>query len=639
LNKNVTSLEINVEGSLLSAEAASLWEKLENLLDELDTAPANKQHGVFLILAGSHSDFSESFLNELRTELLLDDFYLRIRKTQEIVTRIFQSRHLWVFGFDGDCYGSYFDLALACDYRFCFHPLAQCGFHEISAQGLFPTLGGFRYRMSQNPRSRKEWQKTSVFHAKEAVALGLIEAVDYSTTWKQDISRWITEKITDYTPETPADIEQKKSTSNNNIEKLITEPAFKKISDVLDHERDPHADEQSHIFEYGWKYLTGDSKHFTTDNAFAVLTYFCARRMLNSYFLSWWARRGKLLGSLVKYTPSKVLAIYIDLNNLIPPVQALVRLIDSGYVIYFYAHRAIELREGLDLIFTRFERNYPKDKIDSYWSKGVCWFVGDVNESSQPNPIMKWYPDDKLTVSTQGENLSFLRFEGNRSGSLCGWAEFSVAEFAPETTSLGPYKVVRVMSDGIIQTKQLSNAHMDLSTFVRSLLLDELINISVISTKDILRTLTLLKEEGWRYIAEENSWEYFLRSRDESYDDSTIGTRIGSLEVSEKCWQLGVWREVKQLVKLRSTQEPHNSDNPHILLSQHLCYFAALIVNIIEQEQFVQNQTEADIFISEVIGFPKQLGTPLAFVKNQGRSRFNHYINQHWPDSTLLTEG
>ncbi len=636
MKHKVVSFEIKTEGSLLSRDSAHLWDELTSLLDDLEKVPDDAQCGVFLILEGSHSDFSISFLNELRSELFLDELYGRMRKAQKIVQRIFKSRHTWVFGFDGDCFGNYFDLALACDYRFCFHPLAQCGFHEIATHGLFPTLGGLKHRIPQNLRSRKEWLKSSVFNVNEAVYQGFIDAVDYSTTWKKDIAHWIEEKISDGQPSSvKKDHSERPPIDTDDPENLTKGIAFKKISDLLSTEQNNESQNRSNIFEYGFRHLTADSKHYSADEAFAVIAYFCARRMLNSHFLNWWARRGQLLGSLVEYTPSKVQVVYIDLNHLIPPVQALARLIDSGYVIFFYAHRVLELQEGLDLIYTRFERNYSKEKVESYWLKGVCWFVGDVDEKNQPNPIMRWYPDDRLIVHAKEKSLSFLRFEGNRGSSICGWAELSVNSFDSEEISSDLYRVVRVMSDGIISTKQLPNAKMDLSTFIRSLFLEELINVSISSTKDIIRTLGTLKEEEWRYIAEENSWEYFLRSRDESYRESSIGTEVGALQVSERCWKLGVWREVKQLVKSKATQGSYDLKNSYIFLSQHFCYFAALLANIIEKEKLVKSRSEADIFVSEVAGFPKHLGTPLSFMESQGKSRFHHYIDRHWPQSTL----
>jgi hypothetical protein len=191
------------------------------------------------------------------------------------------------------------------------------------------------------------------------------------------------------------------------------------------------------------------------------------------------------------------------------------------------------------------------------------------------------------------------------------------------------YEIARIMSDGIVKTEKMVSGQVDLSTVVRSLFLEEILSIAGALQGATGKLLPALRDAGWGYIADDNSWEYFLRAREEIFKVRASQIKLGSMAVNSEVWQMGVWREGRELAK-QNGKKNRFTWNP-VYISRHFATYAALLASQVTRSGLVRNAEEADRFVSGCLGFPADLGTPLTFREMLGQKRYEYYCQRFWP--------
>lgn len=336
-------------------------------------------------------------------------------------------------------------------------------------------------------------------------------------------------------------------------------------------------------------------------------------RMLLSQPFFIWLERQLLFSRAKRHVAMPSLApVVIDLEFLVPSVETITRLIESGFSVVLASSDVQRQKEALELLAARLERSFLKEEAVDFWQKGIFWASFEAGTAIEGMHVLRWYPDDQVQILSGGEDLSFLRFMGNRGNTKVGWAEIS--SDSDLDLSHDTVRLAGLINEGLILTRRLEQ--IKLSTVIRTFFLAEMIDMAKKMEGGMTRLLPILREVGWGYIADENSWEYFLRTKDEGLATHVETPTLGILSLPQKVWQLGLWKEAREISVNR-----HRGLRGGILLSHHFAMFAGLLVDQIVNERLTESFDAADILVGELVGFPSKLGSPASYVARKTKQR------------------
>ena len=621
LNINIQEFPIDYTGSLLSKHALSFIERLEAFVQGLPQNQEVKQ-GVVLLQRGDRSDLTTDWLLELQEESLLDELYLRILRLRRLIESIRLHNSTWVYASEGSAMGLYFDLALACDLRFSFRVESLFGYPDI-VQGIWPFGGQMEQETWRRLRGRRAWLKEPCMVARRAKTCGFIDYVSDQKEWRREIMLWFRNHLIYEVPEEKPFVEKRSKERSPEGEVEFFRHAFNVIAKAPLIQAGGRQSENA--FDLGWGLVKSSPKQLPRQDLGYVLAYISAQQSFRAEYQSWLERFVALKTQPVENV-SDSNVVYIDVDYLVPPVQCFLRLVERKITIAFVGMDPGTLKEALGLMFVRVERELgPKDAA-ILWRDSVIWFVGKIEPAR--GPVLRWTLDDKVFVLGEFGQLELLRFLGNRGRADCGWAEIKMLEGAP-----GPNEALlplaALISDGIVRSKPVGKGQIRLSTFIRSVFLEEIIRVSRSYSGGLAKALESLAEEGWEFIGEEAAWEPFLRARQSSYVVDAGDVRLGSLQIGAEAWKLVLWKQVRELVKRTKSSEVLFSNATS--LSFHFATLAGITTQLIISSELVDDQRAANALVCQALGFPKALGTPLFFAEARGSERLVYYGQQYWP--------
>lgn len=612
----VLEFELNLSHSPLAAKSVDEIDRFIHFAEVQNRLHERK--AIIVTLKANHHFIDLELLHELKNEIYFDELFGRIIKLQYLAQHISRSSHFWIFVHANDCLGALFDLALAFDYRFCFNSRALVGFPSI-AGSLLPFVGPFIQRYGRSSRRRGRWIKRSVLRASDAVDVNLLNFVTDHSDWRTDVVRWVYQFLSD---------EKSLSSDPLSLEMPNSSEIMKEALDrIAQDDLLAKARPGRETFEGTWS-LASQVRGTDHKALYAAIAYMCSRTLVSRDFIKWAERHLSTGGSLYWLEPERSKIAYVDMEFLAPPIKPLVRLIESGFKVIFCSSDERRLKEGVELMYARFERHLTKIDAQDLWRNGIAWYTGDITSVNE-FPVIQWLANDRVRINTIDGELVFLRFLGNRGSAECGWAELSLDDLNSLNKYHQSYEIARLMSDGIVKSCRLVKGQVELSTAVRSFFLEEILTVASTLQGATGKLLPALRDAGWGYVADDNSWEYFLRAREETYRIPASAIRVGSISVNSEMWHLGVWREGREGAR-QGSKKDRGLWNP-VSISRHFATYAAMIAEQVCKSGLVRDAKEADRFVSECLGFPANLGTPLTFLESLGRRRFTYYCQRFWP--------
>jgi enoyl-CoA hydratase/carnithine racemase len=571
-------VEFSSEFSLMEANAEPLRKTLWDLVEEADTANVT---AVMVKQTSAVSDLSKSWLVELQDSALLVLLTQRLQNLSELLRRIRECQVPWIYSSSSSVWGSYLELALACNKRLWFAPYARLGLPDLDF-GVPPPCGEFERLTRKSSGFDKFWKSSSSHSAMEAYNHGIIDFVSTANDWLE-LSEEIAKGMAHGKPQLyfPAN-------------KKDAQPGKQKVNPTLQAAR-----------------------------SFLSLSY---QRWMSDRIL----RSSQVLHTLGRSTVPQVV---IDLDYLAPPTDSLKRLLDAQTNIVFVSADSKSLCQSLDLVYSRLERLVGSQKANNYWNEFVSWYQGAPIEKY--DICLRWSVDDQLWFTHNEKQSSFVRLEGNGRDAAGGLLEWSGDLEHSETQSPDPciLGLANYLSDGFVKSKPVGKERVPLSVFLRSLFFEELLRIAPYKDGDFGALIEALSKRGWGFAGHEENWDRFLTTRQDAYSYGDPETMFGAMTMSKVLWELGSWKHAKAKAKRQGANKSEYWNSTAI--NVHMAIYLGIIAMHIWQEGLVKTIEDSDLLCSSALGFPVHYGTPLGYIFGRSQRRLLHYSQSKWPELNL----
>lgn len=575
-------------GSTLSRSVDQELDVFEELMAKVyQTAARSKLDAVIWIQKVPVHDFHESWLEETGKTLQRDDLRWRLRRWYRLRQNIQYSPVPWFFVTEHSCQGTFFEMMLVCQRRFIFNRETWFGFPEI-AIGSMPPLGWVASQLGKKPRLIEQWQKRPLMRAEEVVQQGLVDAALTWKDWRLQLLPWAARQIETFYQEQP----------QRSKAQLIVDAASALWPDkaIRDQARSP-------IQIHG----TAPKLRETPNTTDYVLLDTAAHFYCQPLYEAWLERN--LRQTRTWGEPPHYELVYLDVNEALPPLSLVTRLLDSGYRLCFIATAADILRQGLDVLFVQLDTYYRRGVLQAF-ERQLAWYVGETPQEPQ-------YP-------TLGFG-AFRNFQFNlRELRIRGWALAAqsvprqTAEIADDHASRG--NLLRTFFDGIhcIASPQKPRPAL---YYVKSLTLQALVSYAEQSGEALPTLLEQLRNLGWHLLGSERHWARFIEYR------STIQSRVpiadpdsvGSLAIDRKLLYTPHWRGVCEMAAARHAKEGQQRGPGY--LQSYLVGFCAKLAQALVQTGCLQTAEQADLYVADALGFPETWGTAGIFEERTGIAR------------------
>jgi len=632
--ENFHFYEIEFTSALLAKNARPEFEKFRaTVLGYI--AEGKRQQTPVRLLFLQKGDLHESFgdwLHELGDDVLLDELYGRILGLRQLFAELRFANVFTVYGFAGNCFGTFFELALCCHRIYSFDSRALVGFPDMRL-GLFPVAGVFQDLCQKFGWHRKTWEKHAVLTVAQAFELGLIRLATDALDWQDIIKRRlaklsapiITKEINGRLATSRLGAAKNHAANSSDEASALLAKALATIeaSGYLKETAPP-----SRSWDLIWDLLKLKEKSMDRFQLNVIVSYLSAKQLVSREFISALGRSIKA-GLPPRLRPPAITSyyVYIDADQLAPPAQTVRRLLESGYALCFLASETAVLQETLDLIYSRLERDPLAAKALEAWRRSVVWAIEAPETGKEDRlPLLSWTVDDRVRLKAGTAACELLRLAGNRGDAPAGWSELAGPALNDVDALVAELPILKCLSDGIVPTAFVTADQVRLSTFLRSAFLEEIVEVAAHAAGGLGRVLEALRDTGWSVVGDEANWEHFLRLRQEIYAVPASAVAFAGFSVN-RTWQLTSWREVRRQVKEKAGGDMSN----RMAVSHHFAALCGLLAKQVAADaRRLAPAVHADIFVCEALGFPASLGTPLAFLETWGRVRVENYTRKYW---------
>ena len=618
---------------LLPSEIYPLEEGAMDFWNKLFSEAIKKEHEgpscIIVLQNPATSLHTKEWLKSLKENLLLSELCDRmgfIRRTIQIVS---QSEKNIYFLSQASCFGWYFDLAMASQKIFSFNSESFFGFPEIPSGG-FPCGGTLEKLSSSQKRQSDFWLRKCVFSAQEALELDWLDYVGDFWSWLENKKNFLLSKHQSR--------RQKVSDVQNSLEKqLIDSSEINASSEQLIKRDGGYVDFMFRSWDASWRVIQNSSKGPNSGNQEQLLLYFGARHYLSASYQIWCARDSWLFEPnkepirhlIERPVQDKVVCVVLS-ESMIPPARPLIRLLRRGYVIVFVAQQAEHQRANLELLFGRLERVVPLVEAQKLWRERVCWILSD-QLPPEKNIRLMWNGDDQLLIfQSHSSAFVFQRIEGNKGNASSGWCEFSTSDLN-QSISHRVLELVNAMSNGVIPCKPVGIEMIPMTLFIRSAILELLLNFSAQSSGGINAVLDGLAANGWGFLANQAAWDYFLVHREGTFSVDPNQLKVGSLSLHKDVWEIGHWKSAVSFIEQKRSQINDRTEISSAELSMRFSVFCGLLALTIARQGFVNSDEDADRLVQTAAGFPASLGTPLECIKMRGNVTTSYLAQKYWP--------
>jgi hypothetical protein len=618
---------------LLSSQGMVVLDKLLEVAEQIAKADVPEKY-VSLVLQGSATDRNMLWYDDLNRHLLLAETFSRIMKFRWLLSLIRKSQVPWIFLSADHCLGSTWELALACHRRYWFSEVSQVGFPNIAVGG-FPSGGTVEVLAKTNPKFKEFWQASPTVSSRLAFQNNYITFCSVvGDTWRQDYPDLLgLEPFTDHLISSSS--VKTRTFTRSDISETFGDEAKEVVADQLDAMRSRVKTEgapSGAIWEYCWGLIKQRNKFKDSRELGRLIALMSARFYHSRNYQSF------IYANCIKFQaenlPNKagepIVRLMIDLNFLIPPTKLLTSILNAGVHVIFVSTESKTLMSALNMVFNRLERMIGADSARFLWKKQVAWFSGFAD--SRKAPVLRWTVDDRIMIVTNEGTFEYLRLEGNSSQSGKGIMEAlnQMSLNISENKQLA--WIIPLIADGLYDNP-LKNSNLPLSIYVRSSFFQEALRISKHSGKDISNILQSLKQQGWLFAGDEESWDRFLGSRVAIYDFESSYQNLNFVSLSQSEWGIGNLKHARTVSK-RSDDKMNEKWSP-TQISQHLATYLGLLALHLSKSSTNQKLDVVDHIAGVAVGFPIGMGTPVGYLLERGSRRVSDYCHKHWPELSI----
>jgi enoyl-CoA hydratase/carnithine racemase len=644
--RDVVVVKVPPGVSLYGAEAQSFVQALVALHMELQKpAVVAQTKGVLVVQTDVADDATRGWLDELEQDGLLKDVAPRLGQLRWALAAVRHSPVPWAFFSASDCLGSVWELALSCHRRYWFAPNARLGFPDIEV-GAFPPGGLLESLSRRFGKTRERWQSRPVFPAHDAEAEGLIHRCAAEERWEAEAEAVFRELLVNHAgallPETPR---RRLVPFNPNPPSHGDAAAYEQIAAVW-RERSAEPTARPTAWDYCWQLVKERAKLEQPDDLGRLVSHIAARHYLSPEFCVWLASRvvqklgQKSIAATITPRSARAPAVTVDLDYLAPPTECLVRLLRSGggsRRLVFSAQEPKALAVGLNLVFARLERRLGGEAAYDLWHRQVAWNCGMVPEPD--GVVLRFAVDDRLALDHGGRTYTVLRLEGNAGAAAPGVVEWVEGDdLGPSSAPMAVRQVLGDVADAWISTNRAAAGGAPLTVLARSLFFEELLTLAAQTGGDVTVPAEALKKCGWRFAADEESWDRFLKTRADAYVFDREAFGLGPSVVSRSHWEIGSWKHARVVARREASGAAARKWNA-VALSQHLASFAAMMASAFVRDGRLRGddgtgeaaRAAGDALCAVALGFPADYGTPLTWAERRGSGRIERHVARFWP--------
>lgn len=584
--------------------------------EDLHRQPATPYKGVLLLQERAADDRTDTWLNELENDTLFRELASRIDAHRWMLSLVRNAPIPFVYASASDCVGSFWELALSCQRRYWYASGGTLGFPEI-AVGAFPPGGVLESLSRRAGRTRERWAAKPTFTATEALLDGLIHFCLPASDWEKDATAMFLEMLRVNPKSGVREARRRKQKEAIDVAKdnQSRQAAYEQLESVWKQEQIKTHKTPS-AWDYCWQLVKERSRLKDSRQLGSLIGHIAARHFLSQEYLSWLSTH--LVERAVLDVPDKTAAcmppVVVDLNAVAPPTEVLLKLLSHNLRVVFVASEAKALAAAINLLYNRLERATTATMALSLWEPRVTWYQGSADEAR--SLVLRWSVDDRFLVAYEGEAVTFLRLEGSGSTAKPGLMECEARDDGARMLSPQVTTIVGITSGGMIHTRPGKSPSTPLAVHVRSAFFDEMLRIVKNVDGDLALVTEALKANDWRFAADEEAWDRFLKSRIDSYH-----------EAARAHPEIGSWKHARAAGK--KTGGAGRKWNA-TAVSQHLAMFLGLLAQEVSATGRVRDASTADYLCAVALGFPEAYGTPLAYIRRRGISRVTYYASKHW---------
>lgn len=623
-------LRLSLEGSLFDAHGNEFVDQILILAEQIHRGEAQNIDSVFIFQVNDNAERLGGWIQNLDTRIMLHNLAARIEKFRWVLSLIRKSPIPWVYLSRSTCFGSYWELASACDIRMWFSRSAHVGFPEIWC-GSFPPGGTLENIFKTSSRVRDSWHLNPVRSTSDAFEDGIIDflsEVDEFELSALDICKEVIKNHSAFSKRTVHrkseikryDFERDLKARNESLNSLFDAWRSRDIS------HDISRIQQS--WEYCWYVVQNKNMFANSHERGRVIAYICAHYYLSREFKFSMAN---FMLNRIQHNGRHpfvfdVLSIHIDVNLMAPPAEAVRRILDLGLSIIFFAQTAEKLASSLHIIFGKGEM------FGSDWLEKVSWFHGKVIPDNKI--VFRWSSKNKLIVLDKQIRLELLSIEKKQKDQKLNFLEWINPGDNLEQTFA--FQIISLISDGVLRSKKITNVQLPLSIYIKSNVFEELCKFCAFSGLEMDRVLEALKHYGWGVISDPNMWEDFLQERADNFQfERGLKDAFGN-SLTKSIWEASSLKSARLVTKKLGVESKFiSASRAHI--SQHFAVYISMLT--LKLAPLFGGTENSELICSIILGFSSKYGTPLSYLRHYGRRRIAAYTNRIWPEIDSHTIG
>ena len=601
--------------------------------------------GVLLQQEEPAGDVSLSFLEELESELLLDQLAGRLAKWRWLLSLIRNSPIPWLFSTRSECCGSFWELALSCQYRMWFKSDSPVGFPDIEVRA-FPPGGIIESLNKRAGRTMDKWHMTPTSLSRKACEDGLIDFVSDATLW-QETATGLARQLLQVAPKVGVRAERRSKARTDAGEdhhslELSAKVATEQLEKLGQKDSNTFRGYSPSAWQFCWQLVNRRNKLNDQRDLGSIISYIAARHYLSPPYQAW--LRGRLvrqrLAAQQSFTWSRAIPINIVIGVVAPPIIVIDRLLEAEANIIFSCEEASLLANGLNMIYGWLERYLDSAQARRLWNRHVTWYVGAPIRDEAV--VCQCLSNESVTFRLGDRKIEGVRLAGNRSKAPSGVLEYRLPLNEKPTRlhqlCLG---VANLISDGLVKSNTIGSSNWTVTYFTRLSVLGELIELCQTTGRDLEGMTESLRNVGWGFIGQNQSWErFFGPTHLSALADELHPLRIFRSRPNLQN-ELTSWSSAKTLaMKTRPDRLIRKTPWNNTSLSHHLATMVAALTAYIWKAGYVETLASADVLVGQSVGLPVPFGTPMTFAGKRGYRRIERYIEMQWPtfDRSILNE-
>jgi enoyl-CoA hydratase/carnithine racemase len=594
-----------------------------SLIDRIQSRSASKHIGLSpLILFQEKRDVDyRSWSAELKGDLFHVDLLKRLETFRRLLSLVRRTNLPLFFVFQGNCFDTLWEFALACRMVLALDTAALVGFKEISA-GFFPPGGTVEYFFRRRMWAKEKWTILPVMTCEQALDEELVflvantsNPVDATIEWMRTNWEFIANCLDDM-----------KQSRQDSAEDLPSK-AESVIGGAVVHESGM-IPTISRSTEWGWdscwQSLESRNKYENSRKKESKLLNLIANQYFSDRYLAFLqnCKTTVYSGFTGATTPAKI-TIFIDVNDGLPPIKIIFRLLSQNVGLHFVGGDSKVLIGFLEKIFSRLERHSSSEIARDLWERNIFWHAGSRVGNSAIT--LQWTHDDFFSIASDGVKTPFYRPCGNNYDAEVGPCEMVQQDLPSQPNSL---QILSLVADSVVRSAGVTELGIPISVWLRSKALEEILRLSVLFGKDVDSILKSLGDLGWKSTSEEASWSTFLYTRYTRWSGLDTSDRfIQRFGPSRQSWNLPGWKQAKQSVtRPQGKLLPWNPT----AVSWHLGVFSGVLAHVLVDHGLLTDLAVADSLCAAAVGFPSSWEPPSEFLGNQNVRRIQRLINGHW---------